>query len=532
MIKNFTLSFVVLFALFTMGNATVTGTIRDNLNAPMPNVFVRFVDATDSTLEVNTYTDAVGQYVIRLPGVVGLAPYRASQMESGTAVRSSGWLGQGRYTLLGRRVESFQPKVTASSGLALTKSSAARLYHVTVYGKSIYPLKARNLSINDGDTRDFQLKHIDLWDSSRTILRDNFSNCRNRFEVTRQGRVAFLGGSITFNSGWRDSVMAYLRRKYPLTTFDFINAGIPSVDIKMHAFRLQKDVFFRGKVDMLFVESAVNDTSNGVTSIERTRAYEGIIRQAIRHNPNIDVAYMYFAHDAFYAYVKAGQPIPLVTDYEKSAWQYAISSINLAQYVAERYTWSQFGNDVHPGALGTQIYGEAITRMLNIAWSDTASAVTQPLAHFQPVKMLDTLCFANGHMDSIQAAQLVNGWKSVASWTPTSGGTRDGFVNVPALEALTARDTLKFVFTGTAIGIVVPAGPDVGMLDYYIDNQFMGTKDQFTQWSAGLNLPWTILFNVDLPRRQHELKIVTSTAKNTGSVGNACRIFRFLVNGP
>ena len=45
----------------------------------------------------------------------------------------------------------------------------------------------------------------------------------------KTGRVAFLGGSITFNPGWRDAVMRYLQQRFPATKFDFIAAGIPSL---------------------------------------------------------------------------------------------------------------------------------------------------------------------------------------------------------------------------------------------------------------------------------------------------------------
>ena len=39
--------------------------------------------------------------------------------------------------------------------------------------------------------------------------------------------MAFLGGSITYNPGWRDMTCAYLTERFPETTFDFVAAGIP-----------------------------------------------------------------------------------------------------------------------------------------------------------------------------------------------------------------------------------------------------------------------------------------------------------------
>ena len=49
-----------------------------------------------------------------------------------------------------------------------------------------------------------------------------------QFEHNRHGRIAFLGGSITYNGGWRDSLMAYFQKRFPETKFEFVAAGIPS----------------------------------------------------------------------------------------------------------------------------------------------------------------------------------------------------------------------------------------------------------------------------------------------------------------
>ena len=43
----------------------------------------------------------------------------------------------------------------------------------------------------------------------------------------RTGRIAFLGGSITHNGGWRDELMRYFTKRFPQTTFEFVAAGIP-----------------------------------------------------------------------------------------------------------------------------------------------------------------------------------------------------------------------------------------------------------------------------------------------------------------
>jgi hypothetical protein len=533
---------------FTPILADITGTITRDQGKPVAGAFVRFVDALDSSREATAFTNDAGKYSLKLPepGVGLFRPLPMSGRNPAAFPLPTG------YSLTGRALRSVPDRRAASpiylrprpagsraeadpaaaTAAAKSGAAAARSFHVTVCGKGIMPLQLRGSAVEDNAVRDFTLPATPLWDSGRAVLRNNLADCANRFRSAKQGRVAFLGGSITFNPGWRDSVQNYLKKKFPQTAFDFINAGIPSVGCNMHGFRFRRDALARGQVDLLFVESAVNDTTNKVPSIERTRAYEGIVRQALKSNPAMDIVFLYFIDPSFYPEVKAGKPISLLADYEKSAWQYGVSSVNLAQYVAERYTWEQFGGDVHPGAFGQGIYAAGIARLFDAAWNAPGAADAPTLPHHLPVRMQDSLCYHQGHTDSVSRGVIVNGWKRVASWKPSQGGTRDGFVNVPVLESVTPGDTLKFAFTGTAVGIVIAAGYDVGMLDYTIDGKPMGTVDQFTPWSSGLHIPWTLLFSGDLPMKAHELRLINAAGKNPASQGHGCRIIRFIVNGP
>ena len=69
------------------------------------------------------------------------------------------------------------------------------------------------------------------------VLRGGLGTCRIQFEQKRTGRVAFLGGSITAGGAWREMVCEELRRRFPSTEFDFINAGISSLGSTPGAFR-------------------------------------------------------------------------------------------------------------------------------------------------------------------------------------------------------------------------------------------------------------------------------------------------------
>lgn len=125
-------------------------------------------------------------------------------------------------------------------------------------------------------------------------LRNGLSNSFNQFSQKDRARVAFIGGSITYNWGWRNMVMDFLTERFPDTKFEFISAGVPSTGSTSAAFRLERDVLNKGSIDLLFIDSAVNDQANGRTAQEQIRGMEGIVRHARISNPNLDIIMMHF----------------------------------------------------------------------------------------------------------------------------------------------------------------------------------------------------------------------------------------------
>ena len=119
-------------------------------------------------------------------------------------------------------------------------------------------------------------------------LRGTMRNAFLKFESEKKGRVAFLGGSITEMRGWHNRIMDSLRQRFPWTEFEFIEAGIASTGSTPGAFRLEEDILNKGEIDLLFVEAAVNDDTNGFTPEEQVRGMEGIIRHSRLANPRTD----------------------------------------------------------------------------------------------------------------------------------------------------------------------------------------------------------------------------------------------------
>jgi sialidase-1 len=396
----------------------------------------------------------------------------------------------------------------------------------------------------------FVLTHTGLADQATQALtpfgyeyfaiRDGLQRSRTKFEKEKRGRVAFLGGSITAAKGWRDLVCDDLKRRFPQTEFDFVNAGISSLGSTPGAFRFQRDVLANGPVDLLFEEAAVNDDTNGFSSVEQVRGMEGIVRQALLANPETDIVLLHFVDPGKVEEIREGIKPTVIVNHERVAEHYRIPSIDLAREVTDRmdageFTWERDFKNLHPAPFGHELYARSIGRLLSAAWNGENNASNTPKRSLP--EPLDRASYYTGSLvspiDVVESkqAELVHGWKLERKWKPEGKvGTRPGFVDVPALVAEEPGATMKLTFQGKGVGIFVAAGPDTGTLEYRVNQGDWQKLGLFTQWSPSLHLPWAKMLASELANGTHELELRVSQEADERSKGNAIRIIHFLVN--
>jgi lysophospholipase L1-like esterase len=381
----------------------------------------------------------------------------------------------------------------------------------------------------------YHYRQIPLNSSDYHKLRGGLNNCRIRFEKEKKGRVAFLGGSITHMSGWRDSLCLYLENRFPETQFEFIPAGIPSMGTTPGAFRLERDVLSRGNVDLLFEEAAVNDASNYRTGLDQIRGMEGIVRHTRNENPAVDIVIMHFVDPEKMGAYRAGNIPGVIQNHEKVAGHYAIPTINLAKEVTDRidhgeFTWEQDFKDVHPSPFGQGIYASSIIRFLETAFSSQLPEGGKVIDHIMPGK-LDQQCYDNGYLIEASSLEPAKGWYIDPSWDPGDGtGTRQNYVNVPMLICESQARPMVFKFEGKTVGIAVAAGQDAGMIEYRVDKGDWQTQNLYTPWSSHLHLPWYYTLATGLDEKPHRLEIRPAGKKDEKSTGHACRIRYFYIN--
>jgi sialidase-1 len=362
-----------------------------------------------------------------------------------------------------------------------------------------------------------------------------FRNSQIRFVRAKVGTVAFLGGSITQNGGWRDSICSYLQARFPDTKFNFLPAGISSMGTTPGAFRLERDVLSKGPIDLLFEEAAVNDATNGRSSKEQIRGMEGIIRHALTDNPATDIVVMHFVDPDKIAQYSRGDIPEVIRNFEQVTNHYQVGCINLAKEVSLRinkgeFTWEDDFKDVHPSPFGQSVYFRSMKVFLEDAYGKAPGKKDKIRAHPVP-EPLDPFCYENGRILPIQQASIVSEFEHVPSWSPEEkAATRKGYTQVDMLVGKQPGAHLTLPFEGRAVGIMVAAGPDAGVIEYSIDGSEVRSVDLFTSWSQHLYLPWYYTLESELKEGKHLLELRISDRNNPESTGHSCIIKAFYIN--
>lgn len=369
------------------------------------------------------------------------------------------------------------------------------------------------------------------------ILRGDFMNSRIRFERENVGHVAFIGGSITEMNGYRPMVSTMLEKRFPKTEFTFTQAGISSTCSDTGAFRFARDVLSQGPLDMLFVEFAVNDDQDGQKSLQNAlRGMEGVIAQARKHNPMVDIVMTFFANENILDHLGENKNPPSIAAHSKVAEHYGVSVNHLAQELSDlinagKMDWKKYGG-VHPNKYGNTMCASMIANSLLDLWSKPLPGNAQPKPH-PKVSPLDPFSYVNGRFLNFDQVDIDENWKKgVPIWkNENSGKVRSRFLGIPFIYANQAGAKLKIKFEGTAIGAYMLTGPDSAIIRCTIDGKQSKEIDTLHRHS-GFNYPMTVMFFNELSDRPHvlELEILENQKERIREGGESLRVIQFTGN--
>ena len=367
-------------------------------------------------------------------------------------------------------------------------------------------------------------------------LRGGLQNARIQFEQKKTGHVAFIGGSITQMDGYRPMVSDWLRTRFPETKFEFINAGISSTDSQTGAFRLGDHVLAKGRIDLLFVEFAVNDDQDARHSRRGCiLGMEGIVRQMRLRQPLCDLVVTHFVNPPMLQQIQSGQMPPSIEAHEDVLRHYNVSSVYLAREVADRIaagklTWAQYGG-THPKPAGNAVASGLIGELLGRRWAKPLPTNAAKGAALIPARPLDAGSFFNGHFLSPGLAKRGDGWAwHVPDWKKIPGSFRQTFARLKLLCGGRASDEVSLEFEGRAVGAYVLAGPDAGVLEVSIDGGEFESTNLYHHFSRGLHYPRTVMFATDLTAGKHSIRLRLAKPREDGAKGTAARVLQFVVN--
>jgi len=364
-------------------------------------------------------------------------------------------------------------------------------------------------------------------------LRGQLNNSHNQFIINKTGKVAFMGGSITQMNGYRPMVSKFLENKFPKTKFEFINAGISSTCSTTGAFRLKSHVLDKGNIDLFFIEFAVNDDQDaGHTERDCVRGMEGIIRHARKSQPQMDIVVTYFVNPGMLNQLKEGKmPMPIAA-HEKVLKYYNVSSVFLAQEVADQIrsgelTWEEYGG-THPKPIGNAIAAKMIRKLLNYAWEkyEPEAKVNHPV----PGQLIDEKSYHRGNFLSPENSSNEFWTWSVPDWKNIPGNFRNTFSGLKLLCCDATNRETKISFRGSALGVYVLSGPDAGIIEVSVDGGLWQSHDLYHRYSSGLHYPRTVMLFSDLKAGNHVARIRIKENSNKASKGSSARILQFTVN--
>ena len=172
---------------------------------------------------------------------------------------------------------------------------------------------------------------VELVVAKEVRTREGIGNVLAKLESHESVTVAYLGGSITEMSGWRNMTTDWMRKTWPNAKVTEVPAAIGGTGSGLGVFRLGHDALSKNP-DLLFVEFATNDAHAPAESIWRN--FDGIVQQTWAKNPKTDIVFVYTITSSMMKDYGIGKMNPAASAMEKLADHYGIPSVCFGPRVA------------------------------------------------------------------------------------------------------------------------------------------------------------------------------------------------------
>ncbi len=213
----------------------------------------------------------------------------------------------------------------------------------------------------------------------------------------------------------------------------------------------------------------------------------------------MDIVTIHSVNESMLKTIQEGHEPRSSHPHESVARHYGISSVCLSLFVAAviedgELTWTEYGG-THPWLTGNTLAANLVCRLLHQEWC-SGCPVHEPREYLLPLKLEDS-SFTRGRLVSSADADVVlsQEWQcSIPAWERLPGRKRPRFWKEVMLHTESVDASLSYDFEGTAIGVYFLAGPDVGVVQYGIDECNWQTMSFFHHYRKSLRYPRTVMF--------------------------------------
>ncbi|WP_185955194.1 SGNH/GDSL hydrolase family protein [Solitalea koreensis] len=333
-------------------------------------------------------------------------------------------------------------------------------------------------------------------------VRNGLPNFFSKAMLGDSVKVAYLGGSITKQEGWRVYSRNWFKERFPQAKFSEVNAAINGTGSDFGAFRLKEHVL-KYKPDLVFIEFAVNDSKTDSTKI--IRSIESIVRQIRQANPYTAICFVYTIKADFLKTEQKGLLPNSALQMEKVADHYGIPSINFGFEIArmvnnqrlimtadvkEQNGVKVFSPDgVHPyPETGHIIYQNVLQRSFEKMIPTKANALIKSKL---PKPMVSD-CYVHTQMVDIKDVTLSPNWELMDLKENSSFSELGNFLPFVG-KAGKSGETIAIRFKGHAFGFFDIMGPDLGRIIVEIDGVVKDTIYRFDSYCTYRRMGYTII---------------------------------------
>lgn len=370
--------------------------------------------------------------------------------------------------------------------------------------------------------------------TSGSYATSKLQNTYARLNTAKKLNVGYIGGSVTVGVGletnyyaatdsWRALTTKWLKDTYPNATITETNAGIGGTGSAFGAYRAIDDLKLKDdekKPDLLFIDFAINDQYDGITTAEVKQYMETLIRTVYTYSPYCDIIIIYVTDKTRLAYTDASHYPTLAAQHEV-ATKYGLTEIYVGKLLVEEVgltasNWNNtyFGGTgaenpsdiVHPNSKGYKKYAGYVQNVLN-------TELTKSLNPYGYVK--HSILSASYSPISNPARYFFNNAKGKTTGfdlieKPTSLADK-GYLKASVAGVTGAK--VSFTFKGTGLQLWTYARAQASTIKVTIDGT--STEYSITRSSDG-NKPYRVASG--LANTTHTVTIEQITAPASGNL--------------